>query len=111
MVVKVQGKVQGVDRQAIGNGVTDELSVELASVAAALADDDEFSDVPTVANHSIPEAAPSAKDIVQDNGQDLAGAGAYRMVRPATSDRIDVHPTPSPDRPTPRRLVIGVTRK
>ena len=111
VVAKVQGKVRGADRQATANGVTDEINAELANVAAALADDDEFSDVPTLANHSIPEAAPSARDIAQDNGQDIAGAGAYRMVRPATSDRIDVHPTPSPDRPTPRRVVIGVTRK
>jgi hypothetical protein len=87
-----------------------ETSTELVSVAATLALDEEevFSDVPTEANRANPMVAPSSVDAAA--GQGLAGAGAYRMVRPATSDRIEV-PTPAaPERPA-NRVIIGIARK
>ena len=111
---KAHGEAQGVDRKEIEQGVSAEISADLASVVSALADDeDDFSDVPTIANQAIPTAAPSdtGDEVAQETGQGLAGAGAYRLVRPAISDRIDVHPTPSPDRPTPNRVIIGIARK
>jgi hypothetical protein len=87
-----------------------EISAEFASVAAALCqDEDAFRDVPTVANRANPTVPPSEVDTGEGLG--LAGAGAYRLVRPATSDRVTV-PTPAPpDRPSANRIVIGVTRK
>jgi len=113
VVAKVQGIVQGADRQATEQDRSAETSAEPDNVAAAPASDDEFSDVPTESNRANPLSATSdpGKGPTQDSGQGLAGAGSYRLVRPATSDRIDVHPTPSPDRPTPHRVVIGVARK
>lgn len=88
-----------------------EIAVELASVAAALAEDDDvFSDIPTVSNRANPAASPS--EIDKDSGQGLAGAGSYRMVRPATSDRVAIPDPPSaPKRPSGNRVIIGVARK
>jgi hypothetical protein len=113
MVAKVHGMVQGAERQATELDVSSGSSAEPDPVAAVPAGDDEFSDVPTESNRANPLSAPSdpGKETAQEKGQGLAGAGSYRLVRPATSDRIDVHPTPSPDRPTPHRVVIGVARK
>ncbi len=96
----------------------EELAVELVDVAAALAeDDDAFSEIPTVANRANPttQASEPASENDQANGQGLTGAGAYRMVRPATSDRIDVpapatHERPATDRAI-NRVIIGVARK
>ena len=75
-------------------------------------DEDVFGDVPTVANRANPTVSPSepsAMDKQEDQG--AAGAGAYRLVRPATSDRIAVPAPPTPERPSVNRVVIGVARK
>lgn len=89
---------------------TAETSTELAGVAAALGQDEEdvFSEVPTEANRANPLVAPNS--ISPQAGQGLAGAGAYRMVRPATSDRIEVPAPAAPERPT-NRVIIGIARK
>ena len=89
---------------------TAETSTELASVAAALAQDEEdaFSDVPTEANRANPMVAPQSMGAAADQG--LAGAGAYRLVRPATSDRIEIPAPAAPERPA-NRVIIGIARK
>jgi hypothetical protein len=96
----------------------EELAVELADVAAALSEDeDAFNDTPTVSNRpnptTQPSEPPSEPEKVSDQG--LTGAGAYRMVRPATSDRIDVPAPAAPGRPAAdramNRVIIGVARK
>ena len=93
--------------QATKSGA-EETSSELAS-ALLTGDEDAFGDVPTVGNGANPAALPTEADSGQSQG--LSGAGAYRMVRPATSDRIAV-PTPAPaERPNGNRVVIGVARK
>ena len=87
-----------------------ETSAESASVAAALAQDEEvFSEIPTVANRTNPTVSPSELDKNKDQG--LGGAGAYRLLRPATSDRIAVPSPAVPDRPAAKRVIIGVARK
>jgi hypothetical protein len=88
-----------------------EISAEFASVAAALGQDEEdvFGEIPTVANRANPTVSP--EEIDKEEGQGLAGAGAYRMVRPATSDRIAVPAPAAPERPSTNRVVIGVARK
>jgi hypothetical protein len=85
-----------------------EITVEFASVAAALCEgEDVFSDVPTVANRTNPTASSSEID----EGQGSAGAGAYRMVRPGTSDRIAVPAPATHQRPSGNRVIIGVVRR
>ena len=116
-------KAQGADRgnngspvargpgpQVAGPGAVAEISAELASVAAALAQDEEdvFSEVPTEANRPNPMASPNSID--RHAGQEPAGAGAYRMVRPAISDRIDIPAPAAPERPA-NRVIIGIARK
>jgi hypothetical protein len=89
-----------------------DINAEPASSVEDLAqDEDSFSDTPTVANRANPTASPSEIDKQQGHG--LAGAGAYRMVRPAVSDRIEP-PAPPPTaakRPSGNRVIIGVARK
>jgi hypothetical protein len=91
------------------------IKADLASVAAAQAqdedEDDAFSDVPTEANRANPMVAPHAIDA--EAGQGLAGVGAYRMVRPATSDRVEVPAAPERPaaKPKANRVIIGVARK
>ena len=94
-------------------GVSAEISAELASVAAALTqDEDAFSEVPTVANRANPTVSPSEQsETDKDGGQGLGGAGAYRMLHPATSDRIAVPSPTGADRPAANRVIIGVARK
>ena len=95
-------------------GVSAEISADLASVAIALAQDEEdgFSEVPTVANRANPTVSPSQQsEIDKDGGQGLGGAGAYRMLHPATSDRIAVPSPTGADRPAANRVIIGVARK
>ncbi|HEX7505136.1 MAG TPA: hypothetical protein VF550_00085 [Polyangia bacterium] len=92
-------------------GLSAEISAELASVAAALAQDDEdaFSEIPTVANRA--NSTVSQSEIDREAGQGFAGAGAYCLVRPAISDRIEVPVPAAPKRPIANRVIIGVTRK
>jgi len=90
--------------------VSAEISAELASVAAALArDEDTFSEVPTVANRANPTISPSEIDL--EAGQGLARAGSYRMVRPATSDRVAIPSPAGAGRPPASRLIIPMPRK
>jgi hypothetical protein len=70
-------------------------------------DEDLFTETPTIANRANPTASPSEVD--KDAVQGLAGAGAYRMVRPAISDTL-APPAPT-KRPSGNRVIIGVTRK
>jgi hypothetical protein len=65
-------------------------------------DSDGFDDVPTVANRPIPAA-----DVPPP--EPTPGIGAYRMVRPATSDTVPTPPAPKPQKPI--RVVLGVARK
>jgi hypothetical protein len=84
-------------------------------VAAALAGEEEdvFSEIPTVANRANPTG--SSSEIDKEAGQGLAGPGAYRMVRPATSDRMEVPAPAARQRPAAgrvaNRVIIGVARK
>ncbi len=74
---------------------------------SAPADDegDSFDEVPTVANRPNPAAAPAEALPAEKT----PGIGAYRMVRPATSDTLT---PPAPSKPAKSsRLVIGVARK
>ena len=97
--------------QVADQGLSAEISAELASVAAALAQDDEdaFSEIPTIANRANSTVSPSEIDKEAVPGP--AGAGAYRLVRPATSDRIEVPVPAAPRRPIVNRVIIGVARK
>jgi hypothetical protein len=102
---------RGTTPQVAEPGLSAEISAELASVAAALAQDDgdAFSDIPTVANRANSTVSPS--EIDEEADQRTARAGAYCLVRPATSDRIEV-PAPTPSRrPMANRVIIGVARK
>jgi hypothetical protein len=91
-----------------GDALVTEIGAELACVAADMAqDEDAFDNTPTVANRANPTVSPSK--IGNQEGQGLAGAGAYRMVRPATSDRIE--PAAPAKRPSGNRVIIGVARK
>ena len=85
-------------------------SADLASPAMVQAqdEDDVFSEVPTEANRANPMAGPHSIDTKA--GQGLAGAGAYRMVRPAISDRVEVPAPAAPERPA-NRVIIGIARK
>ena len=96
--------------QAAGPAVIAEISAELPGVATELAGDDEdaFCEIPTVANRANPTVSPS--EIDKEAGQGLAGAGAYRMVRPATPDRIESPARAAPERPA-NRMIIGIARK
>ena len=88
----------------------DEIDAELADATAALSEDEDvFSEVPTVANRANPTASP--REIDKESGEGRAGAGAYRMVHPATLDRIAVPVPAAPQRAVAKRVVIGVTRK
>jgi hypothetical protein len=67
-----------------------------------VADEDDFKEIPTVANHPLPaaDAAPDASSSQQE------GIGTYRLLRPAVSNAVD---TPAP---TPRKgVVLGAARK
>jgi hypothetical protein len=85
-------------------------SADLASPAVVQAqhEEDVFSEVPTEANRTNPMVGPHSIDTKA--GQGLAGAGAYRMLRPATSDRIEVPAPTAPERPA-NRVIIGIARK
>jgi hypothetical protein len=67
-------------------------------------DDDSFDDVPTVANRPMPTAVPDVPP-----AEPTPGIGAYRLVRPATSDTVPPPPAAKPRKPT--RVVLGVARK
>lgn len=73
-------------------------------------DDDPFHEIPTVSNRVNPTAEIENNDFAPTN-EPHTGVGAYRLVRPATSDRIE------PQQPTPgqktqgNRVVIGIARK
>ena len=103
----------GTEMQAAQAARSAEVSAELASVAASLAQgEDVFSEIPTVANRANPTLSPSQpSETDKDGGQGLGGAGAYRMVRPAISDRIGVPSPAGADRTAGNRVVIGVARK
>jgi hypothetical protein len=85
-------------------------SADLASPAVMQAqdEDDVFSEVPTEANRASPMAGPHSIDTKA--GQGLAGAGAYRMLRPAISDRVEIPAPTAPERPA-NRVIIGIARK
>lgn len=77
-------------------------------------DDDEFGDEPTVSNLSNLRN-PAAQPVCRDSENDPARTptGAYRLVRPATSDRLDLaDPSPSaPAKTAKKRTIIGVTHR
>lgn len=71
-------------------------------------DADEFSDAPTVSSRRNPAAQAVSGD---SDSSARTQTGAYRLIRPATSDHLDL------DKPLPaaktikKRTVIGVTRR
>jgi hypothetical protein len=72
---------------------------------------EEFGDEPTVSN--LRNLAAPAVSGDSDNGPFPTPTGAYRLVRPATSDRLD-RGAPSPsaaDKNRKKRTIIGVTRR
>lgn len=75
---------------------------------STMSDDCDFlDDVPTVANR----AKPSAPDGVAEGADKGARIGAYRMVRPSTSDTLACPPVNKTPKPAGKGIVIGVTRK
>jgi hypothetical protein len=76
-------------------------------------DDDPFREIPTVSNRANPTAEIESNDFAPAN-EPHTGVGAYRLVRPATSDRIEPQQQqqPAPGQKTQgNRVVIGVARK
>jgi len=94
----------------VGDRVSEEIP---ADSALAGEEEDVFSEIPTVANRANPTG--SSSEIDKEAGQGLAGPGAYRMVRPATSDRMEVPAPAARQRPAAgrvaNRVIIGVARK
>jgi len=72
---------------------------------------DEFRDEPTVSNRCSPAAQPARGDSEKDPTR--TPTGAYRLVRPATSDRLDRDEPPPPvtANNSKKRAIIGVTRR
>jgi hypothetical protein len=91
-----------------GDGPVDQ-SDEMADEMAK--DDDEFGDEPTVSNLHNPAAQPVSRD--SENDPARTPTGAYRLVRPTTSDRLDLaDPSPSaPAKTAKKRTIIGVTHR
>jgi hypothetical protein len=73
--------------------------------------DDEFGDEPTVSNLRHPALRAANAD--GDDEPSRTPTGAYRMLRPATSDRLNPNdPAPSAAaQPPKKRTIIGITRK
>jgi hypothetical protein len=96
---------------AVGEEVDAELEPEDLEAAEDDAED-VFKEIPTEANRPNPMAGPAP--IGPDGAAPAAppeGAGAYRLLRPTTSDVLD---TPAPAKPETGRnkgLVIGSARK
>jgi hypothetical protein len=81
----------------------------LAATASPSPDeeDDSFDDVPTVANRPKPALPDAGADAPP--AERTPGIGAYRIVRPDTSDTLDPPETNKPQKGS--RIVIGVARK
>jgi hypothetical protein len=104
------GSPAATEPRAAKLGVMADNGAELARQAAVLTDgeEDAFSDVPTVSNRANPTVSPN--EIDKEAGQGLAGAGSYRMLRPATSDHLENPAPATPERPA-KRVIIGIARK
>jgi hypothetical protein len=77
--------------------------------AAEMAEDaDEFSDVPTLASRRDPAAQALSGE--GDSGS-RTQTGAYRLIRPATSDHLDLDGPLPAAKTAKKRTVIGVTRR
>ena len=105
--MKSPTQLQTEQQPARGDGPVDQ-SDEMAE------DDDEFGDEPTVSNLSNLHS-PAAQPVSRDSENDPARTptGAYRLVRPTTSDRLDLaDPPPSaPAKTAKKRTIIGVTHR
>jgi hypothetical protein len=73
--------------------------------------DNEFGDEPTVSNVRNPAAQAGIGD--SDDEPSRTPTGAYRLVRPATSDRLNPGDSALSvaDKPLKKRTIIGITRK
>jgi hypothetical protein len=92
------------EKPAPGDGPMGQ-SDEMAAAA------DEFGDEPTKSNLRNPADQIAGGD--SDNEPARTQTGAYRLVRPATSDRLDpsVSSLPIPAKTAKKRAIIGVTRR
>jgi hypothetical protein len=109
--MKSPTQLQTEQQPARGHGPVDRSDVMADEMAK---DDDEFGDEPTVSNLSNlrnPAAQPVSRD--SENDPARTPTGAYRLVRPATSDRLDLaDPSPSvPAKTAKKRTIIGVTHR
>jgi hypothetical protein len=77
---------------------------------AVESEDDLFREIPTVSNRANPTLESADNDFSPAN-EPHTGVGAYRLVRPATSDRIDVHQPTAGARTQSNRVIIGISRK
>ena len=74
-------------------------------------EEDVFKEIPTVANRANPTAGGSGTGDAAAPAAPPEGAGAYRILRPETTDVVD---TPAPTKADPsasKRMVLGTTRK
>jgi hypothetical protein len=72
-------------------------------------DADEFSDAPTVSSRHNPAVSPVSRD--SESRAARTQTGAYRLIRPATSDHLDLADPLSAAKTVKKRTVIGVTRR
>jgi hypothetical protein len=66
-----------------------------------------FVETPTVSNRANPINSTDESG----NTATPEGAGSYRLVRPATSDRIDVRQPSAGEKTASNRVIIGIARK
>jgi hypothetical protein len=88
-------------------------SAERIDEDSALTQEEEgFDEIPTVANRANPTTSPGEAEEEEASSREiLAGAGAYRIVRPDTSDNIAARSVVGATQPPGKRAIIGIARK
>jgi hypothetical protein len=72
--------------------------------------EDVFKEIPTVANRANPTAVAPAGDSAAQPGPP-EGAGAYRILHPATSDVVETPATARAEAAPAKRMVLSPARK
>ena len=80
--------------------------------SAPTQEEEDFEEIPTISNRVNPTTSPGeAEEEVASSREILAGAGAYRIVRPDTSDNLAAQSVVGAARPPGKRAIIGIARK
>ena len=87
-----------------------ELPLPDGQTEAEEAAEDDFQEVPTVANRALPVPGGTAKETPSATAQGQ-GAGTYRLVRPTVSDFVDQPVATKIEPDTAKHAVIGSARK